>query len=168
MRGWVTCECVTWSDGWWFVIQGRVSTSEGPRCDISIQRRDTNRIPAGARGVGGRGTGGGSHKYFVIPFRWLQLSYTLISLKYLKQRTVKTAESRKTFPTVVCWCECPPPWVSRWSLSSWLVTMESPSPPVNTILTVLIPSLALTGTNCHNCSLNDPLFVPITPVGSRP
>ena len=119
-------------------------------------------------GVGGRGTGGGSHKYFVIPFRWLQLSSTLISLKYLKQRTVKTAESRKTFPTVVCWCECPPPWVSRWSLSSWLVTMESPSPPVNTILTVLIPSLALTGTNCHNCSLNDPLFVPITPVGSRP
>ena len=21
MRGWVTCECVTWSDGWWFVIR---------------------------------------------------------------------------------------------------------------------------------------------------
>ena len=56
--------------------------------------------------------------------------------------------------------------VSRWSLSSWLVSPASPSPPVNTILTVPIPSPALTGTNCHNCSLNESLFVPITPVGA--
>lgn len=41
----------------------------------------------------------------------------------------------------------------------------SPSPPVNTILTVLILCPALTGNNCHNCSLNEALFVPITPAG---
>ena len=85
MRGWVTCECVTWSDGWWFVIRAGCPHLRGR--GVMSPLRAGHKPDAMRRGAQGDQHGGRRIQILCQPFQ-------LVAIKLFARITIQISDSQ--------------------------------------------------------------------------